>query len=54
MTSPSVFLTKEKAEELFRWINDFCEQHQEDNKSPDAERYEIFFTIAKNTDSPGK
>lgn len=54
MTSPSVFLTKEKAEELFRWINDFCEQHQEDNKSPDAERYEIFFTIAKNTDSPGR
>ncbi|MCM3699961.1 helix-turn-helix domain-containing protein [Paenibacillus macerans] len=54
LTSPSVFLTKEKAEELFQWINDFCEQHQDDKKSPDAERYEIFFTIAKNTDSPKK
>ncbi|WP_246061632.1 winged helix-turn-helix domain-containing protein [Paenibacillus oralis] len=54
LTSPSVFLTKEKAEELFQWVNEFCEQHQDDKKSPEAERYEIFFTIAKNSDSSKK
>lgn len=54
LTSPSVFLTKEKAEELFQWVNDFCERHQDDNKSPETELYEIFFTIAKNSDSPNK
>lgn len=50
LMSHDVFLTKEEAQELVTWINDYCSQRQHNDPSAPRENYEVFFTISR---SPG-
>lgn len=47
LSSQSVYLSKEEAAELVKLINGFCEKRQKNDDKEPKDRYEIFFTMAK-------
>lgn len=47
LTSQTVYLTKEEADQLIALISDFCDSRKRDDGSNSRDKYDIFFTMAK-------